>query len=69
MIKMDAFQAGDVYLDYPSEDVKFRYEKESNKVFRRFYGQPEKEILPSSELYNEAISAGTQITKEKYYED
>ena len=69
MVSMDAFQAGDVYLDYPYESAKFRFEKESGKVFRRFYGQPEKEILPSSELYNEAISAGTQITREKYYED
>lgn len=69
MVQMDAFQAGDVYIDYPFEDAKFRFEKETNKVFRRFYGQPEKEILPSSELYNEAISAGTQISKEKYYED
>jgi len=69
MVQMDAFQAGDVYIDYPSEEAKFRYEKESNKVFRRFYGQAEREILHSSELYNEAISAGTQITKEKYYED
>lgn len=69
MVKMDAFQAGDVYLDYPFEEAKFRYEKQTGKVFRRFYHQPEKEILPSSELYNEAISAGTQITKEQYYED
>ena len=69
MVQMDAFQAGDVYIDYPSEEAKFRYEKETNKVFRRFYNQPEKEILPSAELYNEAISAGAQITKEQYYED
>jgi len=43
---MDAFIKGDVYIDYPFEQAKFRYEKESGKVYRRFYGQAEEEILP-----------------------
>jgi hypothetical protein len=36
---MDAFIKGDVYIDYPFEQAKFRYEKESGRVNRRFYGQ------------------------------
>jgi hypothetical protein len=69
MVSMDAFLAGDVYIDYPYEDAKFRFEKQTGKVYRRFYGQAEKEIDPSSKLYNEAISAGDTITREDYLRD
>jgi hypothetical protein len=69
MVLLDAFQAGDVYIDFPYEDVKFRFEKKTGKVFGRFYGHEEKEIEPSSKLYHEAISAGNLITKEEYYRD
>ncbi len=69
MVSLDAFRAGDVYIDFPYEDAKFRYEKKTGKVYRRFYGEAEKEIEPSSKLYHEAISAGNQITREEYYRD
>jgi len=65
----DAYRAGDVYLDYPFEDVKFRWEKETKKVFRRFYGQAEAEISHTSNLYHDAISAGKLITREEYFRD
>ena len=64
-----AFLKGDVYLDYPYEDAKFRFEKATNKIYRRFYGEPEMEIPESSNLYNEAISGGWQITVEDYFRD
>ncbi len=67
--RMDAFLAGDVYLDFPFESAKFRYEKATGKVFRRFYGQPEKEIPPESDLYHQAIAAGTMIAREDYFQD
>ena len=66
---MDAFLEGDVYIDFLYEKAKFRFEKDTRKVYRRFYGQPEDEIPPSSNLYNEAISAGEQITREDYFRD
>jgi hypothetical protein len=69
LIIMDAFVRGDVYINFPYEGAKFRYEKESGKVYRRFYGEKEIEIPPNSELYNEAISAGEQISCEDYYRD
>ena len=68
-VTADAFIEGDVYIDYPYEDAKFRFERATLKVFRRFYGEPEDEIPPSSNLYNEAISAGEQITREDYSRD
>lgn len=63
---MDQFIKGDVFIDYPPEDVKFRFEHATRRVFRRFYGEPEVEIDPSSNLYHEAISAGKQITRDEY---
>ncbi len=64
-----AFLKGDVYIDYPYEEVKFRYEKATNKVYRRWYGETEMEIPMTSELYNESHSGGWQITREDYFRD
>jgi len=69
MVTMDAFMAGDVYLDLPYESAKFRYDKSTGTIFRRFYGQREVEIPADSALYHDAISAGVQITREEYFRD
>ena len=69
MGKLELFRKGDIYMDYPFEDMKFRFDKASNKVFVRFYGKPEVEIDQSNEHFNEAISAGKVITKEQYLSD
>jgi hypothetical protein len=66
---MDAFLKGDVYIDFPYERAKFRYEKDTGKVYRRFYGETEDEIPPSSNLYNQAICEGKQIAREEYFLD
>jgi hypothetical protein len=65
---LDAFRKGDVYLDFPYESAKFRYEKRTGRVFRRFYGKAEVEIPSDSKLYHEAILAGTQITRDEYFQ-
>lgn len=64
-----AFLKGDVYIDYPYEDVKFRFEKATNKVFQRWYGETETEIPYDSELYHESRSGGWKITREDYFRD
>jgi hypothetical protein len=69
MVDMAVFRAGDVYIDFPFERAKFRYEYASGKAFRRFYGEPEDQIPNASALYHDAISAGTLITREEYYRD
>ena len=69
MVRLDAFMKGDVYIDYAYEDAKFRFEHATRKVFRRFYGLSETEISPRSDLYNQAISAGKQISRDEYYRD
>jgi hypothetical protein len=64
---LQACRRGDVYLDYPFEDVKFRYEKQTGKVFRRFNGQPDQEVSFSSNLFRDALSAGKLISRQEYY--
>lgn len=38
MVMMDAFLKGDVYIDFPYEKAKFRFEKDTLKVYQRWYG-------------------------------
>ncbi len=66
-VPLEAFREGrDVYIDYPFEDAMFRYEHQTCRVFRKFYGEAEVEIDRTSNLFHEAISAGQQITAEQY---
>jgi hypothetical protein len=69
MVLLEVFRDGhDVFIDYPSEDAMFRWESQTGKVFRKFYGEAEMEIDHTSNLFHEAISAGQQITAEQYAE-
>jgi hypothetical protein len=61
--------AGEVYLDYPFERVKFRWDNASEKVFRRFYGKPETQSSYESHLFRDAESTGKLITRDEYYRD
>jgi len=61
------FRTRDIYIDYPFENAKFRWDKDTEKVYRRFYGKGEVEIPHSSNLYNQAISAGREINRDEYY--
>ncbi len=63
------FRNRDIYIDYPYEHAMFRWEKETEKVYTRFYGKRETEIDHTSHLFNEAISAGEQITRDAYFVD
>jgi hypothetical protein len=69
MSTLELFQKGDVFLDYPYEEIKFRFDKATNKVFARRYGKPEVEIKHSNSHFNEAISAGRVITQAQYFAD
>ena len=64
-----AFLVGDVYIDYPYEGVKFRYEHATNTVYQKWYGESETRIPNDSELYNESHSGGFAITREEYWRD
>ena len=69
MVKLELFGKGDVYIDYPFEDMKFRFEKASNKVFVRCYGKREVEIDRGNAHFNEAIQSGNVISPEQYLSD
>jgi hypothetical protein len=69
VVKMDVFEIGDVYIDFPFERAKFRFNKATHKVYLRFYGEGEDEVPWSHELFREAILSGMQITREDYYSD
>ena len=54
-----------VYIDFPIEDVRFRFD--GGKVYRKFYGETEEtEVDQSSDMFRQAVLAGTQISKEDY---
>lgn len=69
MVSLEPFRQGDVYLDYPFEEMKFRFEHATGKVFARCYGKPEYQVEQSSNLFHEAISAGRIIPREEYFAD
>jgi hypothetical protein len=49
------FRKRDIYIDYPYEDAKFRWERDTGKVYRRFYGKEETEIPHSSDLFSRCV--------------
>ena len=69
MTILDAMQRGDVYIDFAYEDAKFRWEKATGDVYRRFYGRAEEKVARDSDLFHQAISAGRQISREEYLSD
>ena len=70
MVEQALFAAGDVYIDDPYQDRKFRYEHESDKVFARPYGsRTENEIEFTNSYWGEALSAGKVISREEYYSE
>jgi hypothetical protein len=69
LLYSEDFRTRDIYLDYPFEDVKFRWDKQTKKVYRRYYGKKEDEVDHSSDMFNQAIAAGTEITRDEYYRD
>jgi len=66
-VPSEAFRAGDVYIDFPQEQVMFHYVHVGGKVFRRFYGeQGEVEVPYTSNLFREAERIGVVTTAERY---
>jgi len=59
---------GDIYIDYPFEEVMFREDYKNQLIYKKFY--TEYEILTpvpyDNRLYNDALRFGEEITKEEY---
>lgn len=61
------FRGEDVYIDFPQEDVMFRYVGETGVIFRKFYGAKDEDEVPhSSALFNESLSLGKVTTAAAY---
>lgn len=66
--KGERFASQDLYIDYPYEEVTYRWDHLKRLVFVRFYGKAESaEPVPqSNRLFNEALCAGDEITAQEY---
>jgi hypothetical protein len=63
-----AFREGDVYIDYPQEEMFFRFDRKTGAVFRKLYGESvEAEVPTSFELFAEARRIGEEIDAERYH--
>jgi hypothetical protein len=57
--RQEAFRAGDVYIDYPYEDVKFRFEKETGKVCNH-----PRRVLPRLDGEEQAMKEAKELCAE-----
>lgn len=66
--KGQLFSDGDVYIDYPFEEVMYRWDHQQKKIYVRFYGKVEnpKPVPHDNRLFNDALLSGDQITREQY---
>jgi hypothetical protein len=62
------FDGRDVYIDYPFEEVMFRWEHQARKIYVCFYGERESsEPVPhDSRLLNDALRYGDEIDRLQY---
>jgi hypothetical protein len=64
----DTLAARDVYIDYPFEEVMFRWHRDSKSVFRKFYGKVEETgpVENSNRLYRDALLSGDEVSRDVY---
>lgn len=65
--KGERFGREDIYVDYPFEDVMFRWDHLERVVYRKFYGEVETGPVPhDNRLYNDALLYGDEISRDVY---
>jgi len=66
--KNDEFIKRDIYIDYPFEEVMFRWNHKEKKFYRKFYGETEygKTIPAENRLLNDAMRFGEEIDMREY---
>jgi hypothetical protein len=62
------FLENDVFIDYSFEEVMYRWDHNSKKIYVKFYGNAEtsKPVPHDNRLFNDAILYGEQISLEQY---
>lgn len=66
--KGDFFVGRDVFVDYPFEEVMFRWHHKSEKIYLKFYGEAEsrKPVPHENNLFNDALLSGDEISETIY---
>jgi hypothetical protein len=65
---LELFSKGDVYIDDPYQDCKFRFDHATGKYYARYYGRDESEIKHTNSFFREALRGGKVITRDEYYD-
>lgn len=66
-VSTSKFLQGEVFIDYPQEEVMFHFDPASKRILRRFYDEDdETEIEIENQLYADAIRFGEETTAERY---
>lgn len=62
------FAAGDVFVDYPFEEVRFRWDCREGNIYRKFYGKQEdpNPVSHDNRLFNDALRFGDEIDRSEY---
>jgi len=62
------FAEHDVYIDFPFEEVMYRWDHLTRKAYVKFYGSSESPdpVPHDNQLFNEALRSGTEISRDEY---
>jgi len=62
--KGELFTHNDVYIDYSFEEVMFRWDHKTKKIYVKFYGEDEKveSVSHDNRLFNDSLLYGNEIT-------
>lgn len=68
--KGEIFSRQNVYIDYPFEEVMYRWDHKYGKIYVKFYGEDEKKspVPNDNRLFNDALLSGQEISKKVYME-
>ena len=66
--KGSQFKEREIFVDYPFEEVMFRWDHLQQPAFRKFYGESESKNPVSHEnrLFNDALLYGIEVRREQY---
>lgn len=66
--KRPIFDQRDIFINYPFEEVMYRWDHLRKKIYVRFYGKDESSIAIPHEnrLFNDALLYGDEITFNQY---
>lgn len=67
--KGEHFAKRDIFVDYPFEEVMYRWDHVERKTYMRFYGEEEKlkPIPHDNRLFNDALLFGDEISRDQYF--